>query len=74
MYINTNQLFKHGTRLILQIEFPDRLFVHRGEVVWTIQAPENLRGALRAAGGQPTRVNRLRRARLKRRLVQLSAR
>ena len=46
MYINTNQTFKPGTRLILQIEFPDRLCVHRGEVVWAIQAPEHLRGEL----------------------------
>ena len=46
MYINTNQPFKNGTRLILQIEFPDRLFVHRGEFVWTIQATEHLRGEL----------------------------
>lgn len=42
MYINTNRPFKVGARLILHVQFPDRVIVHRGEVVWAIQAPEHL--------------------------------
>ena len=42
LYINTNEVYKVGTRLFVRIEFPDRAVCHRGEVVWAIQVPEHL--------------------------------
>ncbi len=46
LYINTNDVSKVGTRLLLEIEFPDRVVTQRGEVVWAIQVPEHLRDSL----------------------------
>jgi len=43
LYINTNDVLKVGTRLIVRIEFPERAVCHRGEVTWAIQVPEHLR-------------------------------
>lgn len=43
LYINTNEVFKVGTRLIVRIEFPDRAVCHQAEVTWAIQVPEHLR-------------------------------
>ncbi len=46
LYINTNETYKVGTRLLLEIEFPDRVVTQRGEVVWAIQVPQHLRDSL----------------------------
>ncbi len=46
LYINTNDVCKVGTRLIVLIEFPDRVVCHRGEVVWAIRVPEHLRDSM----------------------------
>lgn len=46
IYINTNQVFKVGSRLLLRIEFLERVVRQRGEVVWAIQVPEHLRGSM----------------------------
>ncbi len=46
LYINTNEIYKVGTRLLLEIDFPDRVVTQRGEVVWAIQVPEHLRRCL----------------------------
>jgi hypothetical protein len=43
LYINTNEVFKVGTRLVVRIEFPERAVCHRGEVTWAIRVPEHLR-------------------------------
>ena len=43
VYINTNDVYKVGTRLVLQIEFADRSVCLRGEVTWAIRVPENLK-------------------------------
>jgi hypothetical protein len=43
LYINTNDVLKVGTRLLLRIEFPERVVCHRGEVTWAIRVPEHLR-------------------------------
>lgn len=41
--INTNDVLKVGTRLIVRIEFPERAVCHRAEVTWAIHVPEHLR-------------------------------
>jgi hypothetical protein len=46
MYVNTNDPIKPGTRVLVQIEFPDRLVLHRGEVMWAIHVPEHLRDSM----------------------------
>jgi len=46
LFINTNQIYKAGTRIVLQIEFPDRPRTLLAEVVWAVQVPEHLRGNL----------------------------
>jgi len=38
--IRTNEVFPAGTRIRLQIEFPERTFQHSGEVMWAIKVPE----------------------------------
>jgi hypothetical protein len=38
--IRTNEVFPMGTRIKMQIEFPDRKLVHSGEVMWAIKVPE----------------------------------
>jgi Tfp pilus assembly protein PilZ len=38
--IRTNDVFPAGTRIKIQIEFPDRQIVHTGEVMWAIKVPE----------------------------------
>jgi len=43
LYVNTNEVFKVGTRLVVRIEFPDRAVCHRAEVTWAIRVPEHLR-------------------------------
>jgi len=43
LYINTNDVLKVGTRLVLRIEFPEHTVFHRGEVTWAIRVPEHLR-------------------------------
>lgn len=43
LYINTNEVFKVGTALILRVEFPERAVCLRGEVTWAIRVPEHLR-------------------------------
>ena len=43
LYINTNEVFKVGTRLIVRIEVPERAVCHRGELTWAIRVPEHLR-------------------------------
>jgi hypothetical protein len=37
--IRTNQVFPAGTRLKLQIQFPERTIHKTGEVVWAIKVP-----------------------------------
>lgn len=46
MFINTNEVYKVGTRLLIKIEFPDGTVTHHGEVVWAIGVPEHLRGSM----------------------------
>lgn len=46
MFIETNQVFPVGTRLILYIEFPRRTIQQWGEVTWAIRIPEHLRGSM----------------------------
>jgi len=43
LYINTNDVLKVGTRVVLRIEFPERTVCHKGEVTWAIRVPEHLR-------------------------------
>jgi len=43
VYINTNQVFKVGTRLVLRIEFAERAVCLQGEVTWAIRVPDNLK-------------------------------
>jgi Tfp pilus assembly protein PilZ len=38
--IRTNQIFPTGTRIRMQIEFPDRTVNQSGEVMWAIKVPE----------------------------------
>ena len=42
LYIRTNDTLKVGTRLELQVEFPEQSVRLRGEVVWSIRVPEHL--------------------------------
>ena len=42
LYIKTNDVYKVGTRLVLEVEFPDRTICHRGEVTWAIRVPTHL--------------------------------
>ena len=46
LYINTNRVFKNGTRLNLEIEFPARSVRLVGEVVWAIRVPEHERSSM----------------------------
>jgi hypothetical protein len=46
LYLNTNEAPKPGTKLILRIEFPERVVTLRGEVVWAIQVPEHERASM----------------------------
>jgi Tfp pilus assembly protein PilZ len=43
VYINTNEVFKVGTRLALRIEFGERAVCLQGEVTWAIRVPEGLK-------------------------------
>jgi len=43
VYINTNEVFKVGTRLVMRIEFAERAVCLRGEVTWAIRVPEELK-------------------------------
>ena len=43
LYINTNDVFKVGSRLIVRIEFPERAVCHCAEVTWAIRVPDHLR-------------------------------
>ena len=40
--IRTNKVLKVGTRIRLQIEFPERSVFFIGEVMWAIKVPEHL--------------------------------
>jgi len=42
-FINTNNVLKVGSRVVIQIEFPERTVRHRGEVTWAIRVPEHQR-------------------------------
>ncbi len=42
LHIDTNDVFEVGTRLILRVEFPERVICHRGEVTWCIRVPEHM--------------------------------
>jgi uncharacterized protein (TIGR02266 family) len=46
LYINTNRVFKNGTRLNLEVEFPQRAVRLVGEVVWAIRVPEHERSSM----------------------------
>jgi Tfp pilus assembly protein PilZ len=43
LYISTNDIYKVGTRLTLEIELPAATVSQIGEVVWAIRVPEHLR-------------------------------
>lgn len=43
LYINTNDVFKVGTRLIVRIDLPQGAVRQRAEVTWAIRVPEHLR-------------------------------
>jgi Tfp pilus assembly protein PilZ len=43
LYIGTNRVYRVGTRLLVEIDFPGKTFYHHGEVVWAIAVPEHLR-------------------------------
>ncbi len=43
LYVNTNEVFKVGTHLVLRVEFPERAVCQRGEVTWAIRVPDHLR-------------------------------
>ena len=51
IYVNTNEVYKVGTRLILCIQFPERVVCHRAEVAWAIQVPEHLRDSMMCGMG-----------------------
>ena len=38
--IRTNEVYPAGTRIMMQIEFPERTIHQSGEVVWAIRVPE----------------------------------
>jgi Tfp pilus assembly protein PilZ len=40
MCIRTNEVFPAGTRIKLQIQFPERTIYLTGEVMWAIKVPE----------------------------------
>ena len=46
LFINTNQIYKAGTRIVMQIAFPERARTQLGEVVWAVQVPDHLRGQM----------------------------
>ena len=43
LYIDTNDVFKIGTHVVLRVEFPERTVCHNGEVTWAIRVPDHLR-------------------------------
>ena len=51
VYINTNEVYRSGTRLRVRIEFPDRTVHHSAEVVWAIRVPEHQRAAMMCGMG-----------------------
>jgi hypothetical protein len=38
--IRTNEVFPAGTRIKMQIQFPERTFHYTGEVMWAIKVPK----------------------------------
>ncbi len=42
VFIHTNAVVKPGTTIQIQIQFPDRVFVHWATVTWGMQAPPQL--------------------------------
>jgi uncharacterized protein (TIGR02266 family) len=42
LYIRTNDVFRVGTHLTVEVAFPDGAIRRHGEVVWAIQAPAHL--------------------------------
>jgi hypothetical protein len=38
--IRTNEVFPAGTRIKMQIEFPEGIVHHSGEVMWAIKVPD----------------------------------
>jgi hypothetical protein len=49
--IRTNQVFPTGTRIRMQIDFPDRTVHHTGEVMWAIKVPEHDMGTMMCGMG-----------------------
>lgn len=43
VFLNTNNVLKVGSRLVVQIDFPDRSVCLCGEVTWAIRVPEHQR-------------------------------
>jgi len=46
IFLNTNNVLKVGSRVIVQINFPGRFICHCGEVTWAIRVPEHQRETL----------------------------
>ena len=46
VFLNTNNVLKVGSRVIVQIKFPERSVCHCGEVTWAIRVPEHQRESL----------------------------
>lgn len=42
LFIHTNSVLKPGTTIQVQIQFPDRTFVHWATITWGMQAPPQL--------------------------------
>ena len=51
LYLNTNDVFGVGTRLVLRIEFPHVSVWHSGEVVWACRVPDHLRDSMMCGMG-----------------------
>jgi Tfp pilus assembly protein PilZ len=51
VYINTNEVCKVGTRLVLRIEFAERAVCLQGEVTWAIRVPEDLKDKMACGMG-----------------------
>jgi uncharacterized protein (TIGR02266 family) len=49
--IRTNDVFPAGTRIRMQIEFPDRQITQTGEVMWAIKVPERDRETMMCGMG-----------------------
>ena len=51
LYIDTDEVYRVGTRLLLRIEFPDRSICQHGEVAWAIGAPAHMQASMMCGMG-----------------------